>query len=678
MAPTLTTCTFCGTGCGIYLETAGNVITGAYASMSHPANKGRLSVRGWNIHEVASSPGRLMHPLIRRDGQFQKASWDEAWSFIATRLKEICAKHGPDSIAFLNSPRSSNEEAYLLQKFARAVVGTNNVDHGVGAYSNNSINVLKEMIGVPASTNSIGELVKSEVIVVDGVDLHMQMPTVGSWVLRAKLNHGAKLIVIDARRHRICEHADYLIHLRPGSDVFLYGAMAKVIVDRGLMNMKFIEQHCRGYEAFLEKIRSYDLIHAAENCGVSLETIEQAALAYARAGTASLLYSTGTEARDVETIQAMVNLVLLTGNIGKEGAGLFALTEQNNLQGVCDMGVLPDLLPGYVPASCPDARKRFETLWSAKLPAKPGLKANDILSGAAKDSIKALWLSRYDPVATAGFFDTPRMLKNLELVVVQHLFLTETAKYAHVILPVVSFGEERITFTSTERRIQIADKAIDPPEGPMPAWKQMTMAARKMGTDWKYNGSEDVMAEIGRAVSFYEAADYTNLQRDYGRQWPCTNDKPLGTRYLFEDGFPDKPFRFVAVEKPAAIPQAEKDFPMALVLGRSLYYWHHNVLIQHSETLKREYRMLLLDYPEGFVDVGVEDAKQLQIRDKQKIKLVSRTGSAVTTARVTDEVKAGMIFVSYYARETLQNLLGDAPPEVTNRNKPVHVRIEKA
>ncbi|MFA7006128.1 MAG: molybdopterin-dependent oxidoreductase, partial [Verrucomicrobiia bacterium] len=310
MAHKLTTCTFCGVGCGLYLETTDNrTVAGVYPSMSHPTNDGKICVRGWNVHEVATSLDRLKQPLLRKNGRFEEVSWDEAIGFIAERLKSIRDQHGPDALAFLNSPRCSNEESYLLQKLARAVIGTNNVDHGTGVYSNNSINVLLDMIGVPATTNSIGELASSEVVVVDGVDLGRQLPTIGGHVIRAKLK-GAKLIVIDARKHRVAESADYFIQLKPGTETLLYGAMAKVIVDRGLMNLPFIKAHCRDYEAFLDQLAGYDLLAGAEGCGVSADIIEAAALAYARAKSAAILYSTGIESREAESIQALVNLAL--------------------------------------------------------------------------------------------------------------------------------------------------------------------------------------------------------------------------------------------------------------------------------------------------------------------------------------------------------------------------------
>ncbi len=675
MAHKLTTCTFCGVGCGLYLETTDNRnVAGVYPSMSHPTNEGKICVRGWHVHEVATSLDRLKQPLLRKNGQFEEVSWDEAIGFIAGRLRSIRDQYGPDALAFLNSPRCSNEETYLLQKLARAVVGTNNVDHGTGVYSNNSINVLLDMIGVPATTNSIGELASSEVIVVDGVDLGRQLPTIGGHVIRARLN-GAKLIVIDARRHRVAESADHFLQLKPGSETLLYGAMAKVIVDRGLMNLPFIKAHCRDYEAFLDQVAGYDLLAGAAGCGLPADLIETTALAYARAKSAAILYSTGIESRDADSIQALVNLALLTGQLGRAGAGIFALTEHNNLQGVCDMGMLPDRLPGYRSVTSAAARAEVEAVWKTKLPATPGSNARSLLADRGGGKVKALWLCRYDPVSTAFFGDAANSLRQFDLVVVQHLFMTGTAQFAHVVLPSSAFGEEEVSFTSSDRRIQLARQAIEPPPGPIPAWEQIARVGCAMGAGWNYRSAADVMDEIGEVVPFYSGASHDNLARDYGRQWPCTKDRPLGTRFLFADGSGARRFKFVPVPKPA-LEVSPKDYPLTLVFGHSLYYWNQNVLIQHSETLKREYRILLLDYPDGFVEINTADAKALGIRDGEKIRLRSASGSAVTAARVTHEARSGAIFVPYFVRKVQRQILGR--PHSGHQLVPVRVEKEAA
>jgi predicted molibdopterin-dependent oxidoreductase YjgC len=673
MAHTLSTCTFCGVGCGLYLETAGNQVAGVYPSFSHPTNQGRVCVRGWHVHEVASSPDRLTSPLLKRNGRLQQASWDEAFAFIAERLAQIRERHGPDSIAFLNSPRCSNEESYLLQKFARTVIGTNNVDHGAGVYSNNSIDILLDMLGVPASTNSIAELAQSEVILVDGVNLARRLPTVAGAVIRAKLN-GARLIVVGTRIHRVAELADLYLRIKPNSEALLYGAMAKVIEDRGLMDLAFIKSRCRDYEPFLSQLHTYDLVHAAEGCGVSADLIGAAALAYAGAKSAALLYSISMGEKSEQNIQALVNLALITGHLGKPGSGIYALGEQNNVQGVCDVGTLPDRLPGYAPVASSEARAAVEAVWGTKIPATPGLAARSVLANRGNGKVKALWTVRYDPVSTAFVAGVRESLRQFELIVVQHLFMSETAQFADVILPSTAYGEEQVSFTSSDRRIQLAAKVIDPPAGLTPVWQQLTRLARLMGADWNYSSAADVMHEIGEVVPFYSGASYDNLARDYGRQWPCTKDHPMGTPFLYARPGAHRPFKFVPVKPPPPF-VAAPGFPLMLVCGNSLYYWNQNVLIRHSETLKREYRMLFLDYPEGFVELSVEDAKQLGIRDGEKVRLCAATGSATSTARVAAEVMKGIVYVPYFVRDVQEQVLGE--PGLTHKLVPVRVEKEE-
>ncbi len=668
MAHTLTTCTFCGVGCGIYLETSGDRVVGAYPSVSHPANQGRICLRGWHVHEIATSQERLKAPLIRKNGTLQEVSWDEAFAFIIDRLTAIRQRFGPDAIAFLNSPRCSNEESYLLQKFARAVIGTNNVDHGTGVYSNNSINVLSDMTGVPASTNSLSELNQSQAIIVDGVDLVRRMPTLAGRVIRAKV-HGAKLIVVGTRRHRVAENADIFVQIKPRTEAMLYGAMAKVIVDRGLVNLAFVRERCSNYEALLQELQDYDLLSAAEACGATPEVIEEAALAYAKAKSAALLYSASMEERSEDSIRAVVNLALLTGNLGKKGSGIFALAEQNNLQGVCDMGMLPDRLPGYRLVTDPLARRTLEDIWSAKLPATPGLATRSLFSSNGQSPVKALWLCRSDPRSTA-FRDIAPSLEHFDFIVVQHLYMIDSAQYAHVILPTSAFGEEQVSFTSTERRIQLAAKVVDPPAGLTPVWEQIAHIARRMGADWDYRCAADVMDEICEVVPLYGGADYENLAREYGRQWPCTKDRPLGTPFLFAENGNGSRFRLVPVRKPSSRP-ITKEFPHTLVFGHSLFYWNLNVLIGHSETLRREYRALWLDYPEGFVEINDQDAKQLGIRDGETIRLVAATGLAKAAARVTPEIMPGIVYIPYFMHELQRRIIGDT------RNDLVPGRIEK-
>jgi predicted molibdopterin-dependent oxidoreductase YjgC len=687
MAHRLTTCTFCGAGCGLYLETSRGRVIGAYPSMSHPTNRGRICLRGWHVHEVAGSPDRLLRPMVR-DGRrpgdppapataFREVEWDEAAAIVADRLLRVREQHGPDALAFLNSPRCSNEESYLLQKLARSVIGTNNVDHGAGVYCNNSIHVLLDMLGTPATTNAIGDLERSDVIIVDGIDLGVRMPTVGGVVLRSKLA-GATLIAVDGRRHRIAESADLFLNIRPGTEVALYGAMAKVVVDRGLVRRGFVAARCAGYDDMARSVLRYDLSEAADRCGVPADLIERAAIAYATASAASILYSTGIEAREADAIRATVNLALMTGQMGRAGAGIYALTEHNNLQGVCDMGMLPDRLPGYLPVADPEARARFERLWGTPVPGTPGLTARQVLSRDAP--ARAVWLCRYDPARTAFEGDAASTLQRCDFVVTQHLFMTDTAAYADVVLPTTAFGEEQVSFTSTDRRIQLARAVVEGPCHTEPAWRQISRIANTLGAGWDYPSSAHVMDEIGRAVPDYSGASHENLVREYGRQWPCTTDRPLGTPTLFAEPCPEsdgacggagRRFHMAPLPAPERSDNPE-GFPYTLVFGNPSYYWHQNVLIRHSETLKREHRILLLDYPQGFVEVNADDARTLGVRDGEAIRLRSEHGAVEVAARVTPDVRSGTVMVPYFVRAVQQSIRGDA-----SNGAYVAVRIEK-
>lgn len=681
MSHHLTTCTFCGVGCGIYLETTNNEITGTYPSISHPANQGRICVRGWHVHEVAGSPDRLREPLVRKNGVLAPTSWDEAYDTIARRLGDIKARHGPDAIGFLNSARCANEDAYVFQKFARAVVGTNNVDQGTSPYRANSVEVLRDMLGIPAATNSIDEIFKSRVILLSQTDIGQQLPTAGGAIIRAHLA-GARLIVVDARRHRVAEHADIFLNIKPGSEEFLYAAMAKIIVDRGLVDLEFIRAYCEGYDHFLGNIKSFDILFAAERCDVPPALIEQAALEYARLRPGTIMYSTVTEAAGRDGIAALVNLALLTGNLGKEGAGILPLAEHNNLQGCCDMGMTPGYLPGYVPVGDAAARGRFEKKWGTALPSTIGLDSSGMLGEGG--GLKAIWLDRHNPVVSATHCDAAAALSKMDFVVSQNLFMTPTAEYAHVVLPTAAYGEEEVTFTSMERRIQIAARVVES-KAPLPsAWEQVSEVARRMGARWNFAKSEDAMREASGLVAEYGAASYENLSREYGRQWPCTADRPLGTRFLFAcvaegdagaDGSSARRFRFRGL---GPIPPEEPEsgqFPYILAFGQSLYYWHQNVFIQHSETLNREYGILLLDYPEGFVEINTSDAAALKVRDGQKLKLISPAGEAVAAARVTDEIRAGTVYVPYFLQAVTRQLRGSCG---TAGAQVVRVKMEKA
>jgi predicted molibdopterin-dependent oxidoreductase YjgC len=628
------------------------------------------------VHEIASAPDRLRRPLLRRsrDEEPAEVSWEEALAFVVQRLRATVARHGPEAVALFCSPRCSNEEAYLLQKLGRAVIGTPHVDHGAGVYANNSVDVLHRLLGCPAATGALADLDRSALVLVDGLDLARQLPTVAGRVIRARLR-GAHLLVVGERRHRVAEHAERFLQLRPGTEARLYAAMAKVIADRGLHDREFLRARCRDADGFVAAVREVDLIGAAAACGLEPGQIEEAALLYGGARPAAILYSTAAP-RPPEVIEALVSLALLTGNVGRPGGGIYPLAEHNNLQGVCDVGMLPDRLPGYRPVTDAQARAALERRWGAPPPATPGLSAAAVF-GAAASPLRALWLTRYDPVGTATGPNAARALDDCELVVVQHVFETATARHAHVVLPTTAFGEEQVTFTSTERRVQLAAQAVPPPPGVEPAWRQLTRLADALGARWAYPSAARVMDEIAEVVPFYGGVSHDALARGPGRQWPCTRERPAGTRTLFEAGgdacAPSAPFQLVAPPARPQEPSGDPAFPLTLVFGHSDHYWNQNVLVQHSETLRREHRFLQLDYPEGFVELHPDDARRLGVREGERVRLVSAEGEAVTGARITAEVRPGAVFAPFFATQ-IQPLVHRADPEAPAL---LPVRVEK-
>ena len=421
------------------------------------------------------------------------------------------------------------------------------------------------MLGTAATTNSLEELGHSDVILVDAIDLARRLPTVAGAVIRAKLN-GARLIVVGSRSHRVSELADFFLRIKPNTEALLYSAMAKVIEDRGLMNLSFIKSRCRDYESFVEQLRSSDLVQAADGCGVSWDLIEAAALAYAGARSAAILYSSSMGEKSEQNIRALINLVLLTGNLGKRGAGIFALAEQNNLQGVCDIGVLPDRLPGYASASGAGSRAMVERVWRSSTPAVPGLAARSILTDRGGGKVKALWLSRYDPATTAFFPGIEDSLRALELY--------RGAASVHDRYRAICARDSadnrfwrRAGFFYQHRAAHSNGRKSNRPAGrTTPGWKQLTRLpnlGRRLEVSIRGRGD----AGDRRSHSVLSGASYENLARDYGRQWPCTKDKPLGTPILFADDDGAR-FKFVPVQ-PEERFAAPKNLPLMLVFGHS-------------------------------------------------------------------------------------------------------------
>lgn len=667
----LTTCTYCGVGCGVYLTTDGVRITGVFPSSSHPCNKGRLCIRGWHLHELAMSPHRMYRPLVRKNGTLEPVSWIEAFAFIHKKLNECISKYGPSSIAFYTGPRSSNEDAYLLQKFARVIIGTNNVDHGAGAYSNASLDILMEMMGIPGSTASIEDIMKAEVILIDEIDLAKQLPTIGGWILHAK-DHGIKIISVNPRLDVISKQADIHLNLRPGTELWLYGAIGKFLIEKNFVNHEFLTQYCDNVEVAIKAFLEFDISKASKVCDIPSERIEEAATILGKANRIIVMYSTGLEVREPNGLRALLNLVLLRGGVGRSGAGILALTEHCNLQGTCDVGALPRFFPGYRSVKDLEARKEFERIWKIRLSPDFGISAQECFQEGEKTPIKAVWLLRYDPMIASTLLKVEEALAEMELVIVQDLFPTRLLDYATVVIPTPAFGEEEGTFTNTERRVQKLSKAKEPPFEIIPAWKVLTKLADLWGHSWRYEKAADVFDEIKRVVPFYAGIDYYNLSTPYGVRWYHGIENFQEPQACVDF---NKKLRMSRISVPFIEVDAGQDYPFALVFGRHIYYWNLDPYVQNSETLKREYRVLLLDYPDGFVELHPKDALQIGVKDGQRVKIISPMRDVETVVRITEEVRPGTIYVPFYVREVVKGIWKDNG-EIGSLTRPIFVRVE--
>ncbi|MCL0088573.1 molybdopterin-dependent oxidoreductase, partial [Dehalococcoidia bacterium] len=600
-----TICPFCGCGCNINLEVTGGQVVRARPIEENSPNGVTLCVRGAYGYDFIHSPERLTQPLLKVNGEFKAVSWEETLDVAASRLGQIKATYGPDSLAVLGSSKCTNEENYLLQKFARAVLGTNNIDNGGRLYNSASRSVLGEVLGFPASTNPIEDIEGSEVILLIGADPAISAPLVSYTIKRAVRYKGAKLLVINPRETRLNSLAHLWLRLKAGTDDVLVNGLMRIIIDEELLGrvksqesrVKSQGSGVRGgelstinyqlstakdsrlqtpdYHSLEASLQRFTSEHVEDVCGVAAEDLRQAARLFAAANGASIVYGGGVtqHLNGTENVLSLVNLGMLTGNIGGRG-GIYAIQRENNGQGASDMGSLPDFLPGYQSIGNDHARRTFEESWGVDLPTAPGLTALEMIEQAGEGKIKGMYIVGENPALS---FPAPSLtqeiLSSLDFLVVQDLFLTETAKLAHLVLPAASFAEKEGTFTSFERRVQKTCRAIEPRGESLPDWQIIQGLANKMQYDMPYSSPQGIMDEIRQLVPLYHGADVGNSRQSNSRQSaaggvgdyrPSTIDYRWGTRRLYEGGFPPGFGRFWAVEYRSLIEVSEDDYPLEL------------------------------------------------------------------------------------------------------------------
>lgn len=675
MKAVLTTCPFCGCGCRYYLLVRGEKVVGVSPAPGDPVSEGRLCVKGWNSFQFINHPERLKRPLVRDGGGFREASWDEALELVAERLSGIKERHGPDSLAFLSSAKCTNEENYLMMKLARAVFSTNNVDHCARLCHASTVVGLASTFGSGAMTNSISEIEDSDCILVTGSNTTEQHPLVAARVLRA-LKRGARLIVVDPRRIQLSKLATLHLRQRPGTDVAWLNGMMYVILDEGLEKRDFIEERTEGFEELEKVVSDYSPGEVERITGIPARDLVEAARLYGRAERASIIYSMGItqHTTGVDNVRSCANLAMLTGNVGRYATGVNPLRGQNNVQGACDVGALPDVLSGYQKVSDPEVRDKFERTWGVKLPQDPGLTVVEMIESALRGEVRAMYIMGENPMLSdPDVGQVERGLGNLEFLVVQDIFLSETARLADVVLPAASFAEKDGTFTNTERRVMRIRKALDPPGRAKADWEILCDLARKLGADWDYGSPSDIFDEIASLTPIYHGISYRRLE-GWGIQWPCPSEDHPGTPYLHKGKFTRGKGKFIPARYRPPDELPSKEYPFVLTTGRVYFHWHTGTMTRRISVLDRE-------VPRAFVEVNPEDAGRLGIRDGARVKVSSRRGEVEAEAKVTDVVPEGVVFMPFHFLEAAANRLTNPaldPEAMIPEYKVCAVRIERS
>jgi formate dehydrogenase major subunit len=588
--------------------------------------------------------------MIREKGNWTQASWQAAIDFSAAELKRILNQYGPQSVGVLGSARATNEENYLAQKFARAVLGTNNVDCCARVCHAPTAAAMKMMLGTGAATNSLDDIERARTILLCGTNTTENHPIVGARI-KEQVLRGANLVVIDPRRIELCRYAQVHLALRPGTNIALLNALAHVIIAEQLFDQRFAQERVSELDEFREFIAAWPPERAAAICGVHAGLIRNAARLYAGEKPSMCFHGLGVteHTQGTDGVMTLVNLALLTGNLGQPGSGINPLRGQNNVQGSAHMGCEPDNLTGYVPL--PENKALFESVWQAAVPTEKGLNLMQMMDAAARDRFKALWAIGYDVLLTnANTASTRRALSKMELVIVQDMFLNETARdYATVFLPAASAFEKDGTFMNGERRIQRVRKVTAPPGSAKSDWEIIGAMAGALGKGdlFNYESAEEIWNEVRRVWKAGSGISYDRIDKG-GLQWPCPSDDHPGTQILHGESFPiGKKAALRRIPYQATLEVATEEFPFLLTTGRTLYQFNAGTM-----TLRTHNKEL---HPADFLDMAPEDAERLELRDGEKVRLRSLYGTANLPVRINSAVKQGELFATFHTAEVFLN-----------------------
>ena len=663
-----TICPYCGVGCSIYLGIRNNEIVSVRGDKESPVNQGGLCVKGRFGFDFLTHSDRLTKPLIRREGWskdvevngnfkdiFREATWDEALDLVAAKMSETKSENGPDSLGVLSSAKFTNEENYLVQKFARAVLGTNNVDHCARLCHASTVAGAAIAFGDGAMSNSIADFKKADLLFIIGSNTTECHPIIGRYVRQAVQSGRTKLIVADPRTILLAKKADVHLRQKPGSDVALLNAMMNVILEEGLHDRKFIEERTESFEELAEVVKKYTPEMAEEITGIKKADIIRAARLFAGAERASILYGMGITQHTTGTdnVKSVANLLMLTGNMGREGTGFSPLRGQNNVQGACDMGALPNVFPGYQQVANDEARQKFEEAWNCSIKGKPGLPVTEMIESALRGEIKVMYVVGENPILSEPYaIHTRRALQSLDFLVVQDIFPTETAVLADVILPAAAFAEKDGTYTSTERRVQKLNKAVEAPGEAKPDWQILSMLAEKLGYPFPYESTKDINEEMTSLTPIYGGMQFDRLE-NYGLQWPSRDREDPGTPTLHEGTFTRGLGKFHAVEYRPPAESVSTDYPLILTTGRILEHWH-------TGSMSRRTKVLHDLHPNGSIDIHPDDALKLGIVDGDLVTVASERGKIEAPANITEKTSPGLAFMAFHWKESPANALTNA------------------
>jgi formate dehydrogenase major subunit len=662
-------CPYCGVGCLLTYHVKDNRILWV-EGRGGPANSNRLCVKGRYGFDYVQHKHRLTKPLIRREGVkkhkdfvvdpdnwaevFREASWEEALDAAAAGLRDIRDIHGKRALAGFGSAKGTNEEAYLFQKLVRTGFGSNNVDHCTRLCHASSVAALMEGINSGAVSNQVRDVMKAEVIFVIGANPTVNHPVAATWMKNAA-KAGVKLIVADPRRSDLARYATYNLQFKADTDVALLNAMLHVIVEEGLVDEAFVRDRTSGYEALAENVKKYSPEVMAAICGVDAQTIREVARLYATSKGSMIMWGMGISqhVHGTDNARCLIALALATGQIGRPGTGLHPLRGQNNVQGASDSGLIPMFYPDYQAVASPEAKARFETLWGVALDPEPGLTVVEIMHAAKRQEIRGMYIMGENPAMSDPDVDHAReALATLDHLVVQDIFLTETAYLADVVLPATAWPEKVGTVTNTDRMVQLGRKALEPPSGAKEDLWLIVELAKRMGLPWSYEHPRDVFDEMRRCMISIAGITWERLERESSVTYPCVKEGDPGEPIVFVTRFPTATGRgqFVPADLISAAERPDADYPMVLITGRQLEHWHTGAMTR---------RATVLDHiePEPVASFHPLELDKLGVKPGDIVTVESRRGKISLYARADEGTPVGALFIPFCYYEAAANML---------------------